>query len=241
MQVEDSIIFQVLSSKILQENHLILCKSGKNLYFGRDKILHRDEERLRLKEVDVSRTHAFVAWEEGAFTFKDLNSSFGSFLNGNKVTKVILRNQDLLQIGSTILKIHRHATCPDCSLSLHPVYNLEPPRTPESEPSKFKPKPKPVSKKRKLIPIPKPKIPKPVHGDKDIPSVPARKEYPFTRSSRLPISISKSKPIHSSNKGHSMLQKLGWNPGDSLGSGPQITEPINPKFTLGKRGIGSKK
>ena len=251
--VDDSIILEIISSKILKKGHLLVCKSTFTLWLGRDKPSKRNEHRLRLKEVDVSRSHGFIEWENGFFTFTDNNSSFGSFYNKQRVTShVRLNHGNILQIGSTVFQVHRHATCPDCSLSLHPIYKTEPPSTPppDGKAQAMKPEKKTTRmqlRSRPFIPKPsiahpilKPSIARPIHKqpsiDKPLPSS-SRGQHRST----IPVSISNSKPIKSTNKGNSMLRKLGWKPGESLGVGNHIVEPILPAFTLGKRGIGSRK
>ena len=55
----------------------------------------------------VSKNHAEIMLNEnGQFTIKDLNSTNGVIINGNKVDIAVLKNADTIQLGDVILKIN---------------------------------------------------------------------------------------------------------------------------------------
>ncbi len=61
---------------------------------GRDPLCE-----IRLDNLSVSRKHARITWEQGHFIAEDLNSSNGTSLNGNPITKQIITPQDRLTLG----------------------------------------------------------------------------------------------------------------------------------------------
>lgn len=61
---------------------------------------------VRLTQRNISREHAILTKIEDSFSFEDLKSSNGSFLNGEKIEeKVSLKNGDTLQIGDYVLQL----------------------------------------------------------------------------------------------------------------------------------------
>ncbi len=67
---------------------------------GRD-----DANDIVIKNEFVSRHHARVIFEDGKFFLEDLNSTNGTFLNGQRVIgKALLDNGYLIKLGRTILR-----------------------------------------------------------------------------------------------------------------------------------------
>ena len=61
---------------------------------------------VRLTQRNISREHAVLIKNDDSFSFEDLKSSNGSFLNGEKIEeKVSLKNGDTLQIGDYVLQL----------------------------------------------------------------------------------------------------------------------------------------
>ncbi|MBT3381074.1 MAG: FHA domain-containing protein [Lentisphaerae bacterium] len=58
---------------------------------------------LRLDLDHVSRHHAKVYFLEDEYYLEDLQSTNGTFVNGVQVTRCVLRNNDLVEIGATKL------------------------------------------------------------------------------------------------------------------------------------------
>jgi pSer/pThr/pTyr-binding forkhead associated (FHA) protein len=75
-----------------------------------DKLsLGRLEDNLvRLTQRNISRQHAVLTKNEDSFSFQDLDSSNGSFLNGQKIEDIVsLNNGDTLQMGDYVLQLYQ--------------------------------------------------------------------------------------------------------------------------------------
>jgi pSer/pThr/pTyr-binding forkhead associated (FHA) protein len=75
-----------------------------------DKLsLGRLEDNLvRLTQRNISRQHAVLIKNEDNFSFQDLDSSNGSFLNGQKIEDIVsLNNGDTLQMGDYVLQLYQ--------------------------------------------------------------------------------------------------------------------------------------
>jgi serine phosphatase RsbU (regulator of sigma subunit) len=53
-----------------------------------------------LRDPFVSRQHAIVVKEDSTYTVIDQNSSHGTFVNGDRIQRAVLKSGDLLQLGS---------------------------------------------------------------------------------------------------------------------------------------------
>ena len=60
---------------------------------------------IELKDPDVGRYHARVLYDRGRFVLEDLESSNGTWLNGEKISEAALKNGDRIKIGETELAI----------------------------------------------------------------------------------------------------------------------------------------
>lgn len=60
---------------------------------------------LVLNDLQASRQHARVDFENGAWSVRDLNSRNGTFVNGQRVTLQALRPGDQITIGETLLSV----------------------------------------------------------------------------------------------------------------------------------------
>ncbi|MCA9026362.1 MAG: FHA domain-containing protein [Planctomycetaceae bacterium] len=78
---------------------------GKRATIGQQTVsLGRGPQNtLRILDTEVSRHHAEIRYKDGAWTLHDLESSNGSFVNGQSVRTCILRTGDQVQIGRTIM------------------------------------------------------------------------------------------------------------------------------------------
>jgi diguanylate cyclase (GGDEF)-like protein len=63
-----------------------------------------DELDVALDEEAVSRRHARIFRESGAWTVEDLNSTNGSYVNDVRITRRALHDGDMLRFGMAILK-----------------------------------------------------------------------------------------------------------------------------------------
>src|SRR5204863_748702 len=72
----------------------------------REIIIGRSSELdMVLVEDMVSRKHAKITTDEKSVTIQDLGSTNGTFVNGEKVRKVELKDGDRILIGTSIIKI----------------------------------------------------------------------------------------------------------------------------------------
>ncbi len=58
---------------------------------------------IRILDTEVSRQHAQILPENGAYVLVDTNSSNGTFVNGKQVRRRVLENGDQIQIGRSLL------------------------------------------------------------------------------------------------------------------------------------------
>jgi len=78
---------------------------GQQVVVGRSSDLD-----MVLVEEMVSRRHALISFRDGVVAIEDLGSTNGTFVNGEKVTKTVLREGDRILIGTNILKVIRLTT-----------------------------------------------------------------------------------------------------------------------------------
>jgi len=65
---------------------------------GRDSLCE-----VHLEDSEASRTHAEIEFVDGEYVLRDLSSSNGTFVNGNRVTDHTLRIGDRVQIGKRLM------------------------------------------------------------------------------------------------------------------------------------------
>ena len=78
---------------------------GKRASIGRQTVsLGRGPQNtIRILDTEVSRNHAEILFENGTWSLHDLDSSNGSFVNGQSIRSQSLKSGDQLQIGRTIM------------------------------------------------------------------------------------------------------------------------------------------
>lgn len=64
----------------------------------------RDTNDLILSDKTVSRTHIKIAYADDSFVLQDLDSTNGSYLNGNRVKEAYLAPGDVIKLGNTQLE-----------------------------------------------------------------------------------------------------------------------------------------
>lgn len=87
----------------------IRLKDGTELTVALDRspfVLGRGGSDLDLKDASVSRKHCEIGAQEGNWTVKDLGSSNGTFLNGEKIAQHDLKDGDALKVGQTEIVFH---------------------------------------------------------------------------------------------------------------------------------------
>ena len=92
-------------------NRLVIFKNGeaedevaleaKSMLIGRDA-----RSDIQLNDLSVSRRHARLTCIYNEYCLEDLDSTNGTILNEQPVTKRILKHGDLLRIGSFTLRYH---------------------------------------------------------------------------------------------------------------------------------------
>jgi signal transduction histidine kinase/pSer/pThr/pTyr-binding forkhead associated (FHA) protein len=68
---------------------------------GRD-----DSNGIRLHDTEVSRRHAELRLEQGAYRVLDLSSANGTYVNDQRVDQSVLNSGDRVQLGQTVLLFH---------------------------------------------------------------------------------------------------------------------------------------
>jgi len=73
---------------------------------GQDVVVGRSSELdMVLVEEMVSRKHAVFRFENGILTVQDLGSTNGTFVNGERIDKAMLREGDRVLVGTSILRV----------------------------------------------------------------------------------------------------------------------------------------
>lgn len=63
------------------------------------------DNNIELKDPEVGRYHARILYDRGRFLLEDLDSSNGTWLNGEKIKEATLKNGDRIKIGETEMAI----------------------------------------------------------------------------------------------------------------------------------------
>jgi hypothetical protein len=59
------------------------------------------DNNIELKDEEVARYHARVVYQDHRFVLQDLNSSTGTWVNGEQITQAYLSNKDKIRFGKT--------------------------------------------------------------------------------------------------------------------------------------------
>lgn len=80
---------------------------GKVIGIGSGKIIcgRKEDSQIRLEGEKVSKKHCEFFCEQDYFRVKDLASSNGTYVNGERVTEMRLRKGDRIQIGEYIMEV----------------------------------------------------------------------------------------------------------------------------------------
>ncbi|MBP2639960.1 MAG: domain containing protein [Firmicutes bacterium] len=70
---------------------------------GRIHIGRRESNELPLTDMNTSRIHAYVVFDENAHVLHDANSLNGTYVNNHRVTFIELKSNDRIRIGNTII------------------------------------------------------------------------------------------------------------------------------------------
>jgi len=84
---------------------LTIVPSGQTFELSTpETTLGRDPEcHVHLDNKSVSRSHARILWEDGQAVIYDLGSTNGTFVNGQPVTRCVLRSGDVIRLGTLLM------------------------------------------------------------------------------------------------------------------------------------------
>ena len=83
-----------------------------SLRLGRDS-----SSTIQLHDTEVSRQHAEIRQVDRDFSIADLDSSNGTFVNGNRIRQQVLGSGDQVQVGSTLMLFTGSSDSPEEDLS----------------------------------------------------------------------------------------------------------------------------
>jgi pSer/pThr/pTyr-binding forkhead associated (FHA) protein len=63
----------------------------------------RESNELPLTDMNTSRLHAYVVFEEGGHTLYDARSLNGTYVNDHRVTRKRLKAGDRIKVGNTVI------------------------------------------------------------------------------------------------------------------------------------------
>ncbi|CEP18701.1 hypothetical protein [Parasitella parasitica] len=264
-QSTQSMRLVVQSSPHFKSGQVILLDEN-GISIGRDRSWN---SRLRLPEMAVSKYHAMVYLDkkEKAFYIVDNGSQHGTFVNEKRLSEpkqsslpYELRHMDLVRIGSTSLQVHQHDMGWPCQFCLASEYidtTLGKKEKAQQQISEMKEdletsRREWIKKQKKLY----------ASADEDSSQnyvdrahirrkttktekfVAERQQYEKdhdTQTSRVSApspTVTINTPVQ--GIGNKMLQKLGWQEGQSLGKRQDgILEPIAPASQSSRVGLGS--
>ena len=95
---------------------LVFDTDGKRrggLVDGRILIGRKTAEGIIIRDPAVSRLHAWIEYQDGAFVIRDAGSRTGTFVNGEAVVRAELDDGDSIQIGPTKLEFRAGGDLPE--------------------------------------------------------------------------------------------------------------------------------
>ncbi|MEE8164950.1 MAG: FHA domain-containing protein [Myxococcota bacterium] len=81
--------------------------AGLEVLIDRERIVigRGREADLALAEATISRAHAAVGFDENGFYVEDLGSTNGTVVNGARISKQRLKNDDEIQMGTLVIRV----------------------------------------------------------------------------------------------------------------------------------------
>lgn len=73
------------------------------LAVGRTNIGRRPGNEFCLTDMNVSRLHAYIVWEDNSHVIYDAKSLNGTYVNEQRVTRKILKTGDKIKLGNTVI------------------------------------------------------------------------------------------------------------------------------------------
>ncbi|XP_061476288.1 angiogenic factor with G patch and FHA domains 1 isoform X2 [Rhineura floridana] len=249
----------VVRSPVLQMGSLYIITAVKPATIGREKDM---EHTLQIPEVGVSKFHAEVYFDHElqSYVLVDQGSQNGTVVNGNQILQPktksephVLEHGDEVKIGETVLSFHIHPgseTCDGCEPGQVRAH-LRLDKKSESSICPVLTKEEKELVRRKALKQIRVKyglqnteyendkvIKNPNYKDRaGKRRVTVGSEGNFHRDD-APASVHVE--ISDSNKGHKMLEKMGWKKGEGLGkSGDGMKDPIKLQLRRKHAGLGS--
>jgi pSer/pThr/pTyr-binding forkhead associated (FHA) protein len=80
----------------------------KTIEYDKNEIMigRNTENDIVIENLAVSKLHAKIVKQDGAYYIEDLNSTNGTYLNKIRITKKDLKNNDIIIIGKHSLEIY---------------------------------------------------------------------------------------------------------------------------------------
>ncbi|KAM9367483.1 angiogenic factor with G patch and FHA domains 1 [Phaethornis superciliosus] len=249
----------VIRSPVLQTGSLYIITAVKPATIGREKDVGHT---LQIPEVGVSKFHAEVYFDHDLqnYVLVDQGSQNGTVVNGNQILQpktkcdpYILEHGDEVKIGETVLSFHIHPgsdTCDGCEPGQVRAH-LRLDRKNESSvcPALSKEEREIVRRKAlKQIRV-KYGLQNTEYEDNKAVKNPKYKDRAGKRRETIgsegtfqrddsPASIHIE--ISNTNKGHKMLEKMGWKKGEGLGKdGGGMKDPIHLQLHKAHAGLGT--
>lgn len=87
---------------VIEGNEKGVCYSllGDLIFIG------REDSQITLNDTNISRKHAELSWKGSQYQIRDLGSSNGIVVNGQKVPEANLKAGDILMVGLTALEVY---------------------------------------------------------------------------------------------------------------------------------------
>ncbi|XP_030327176.1 angiogenic factor with G patch and FHA domains 1 [Strigops habroptila] len=249
----------VIRSPVLQTGSLYIITAVKPATIGREKDVGHT---LEIPEVGVSKFHAEVYFDHDLqnYVLVDQGSQNGTVVNGNQILQpktkcdpYILEHGDEVKIGETVLSFHIHPgsdTCDGCEPGQVRAH-LRLDRKKESSVCPALSKEERELVRRKALKKIREKygLQNTEYEDNKAVKNPKYKDRAGKRRETIgsegtfqrddsPASVHIE--ISNSNKGHKMLEKMGWKKGEGLGKdGGGMKDPIHLQLHKTHAGLGT--
>lgn len=79
--------------------------TGKTVKLGKSRINlgRREGNELALTDMNMSRLHAYISFEEECYVLHDAKSLNGTYVNGQRVSRKVLQGGDRIKLGNTVI------------------------------------------------------------------------------------------------------------------------------------------
>ncbi|KAF2978104.1 hypothetical protein EK904_007235 [Melospiza melodia maxima] len=251
----------VIRSPVLQTGSLYIITAVKPATIGREKDVGHT---LQIPEVGVSKFHAEVYFDHDLqnYVLVDQGSQNGTVVNGNQILQpktkcdpYILEHGDEVKIGETVLSFHIHPgsdTCDGCEPGQVRAHLRLDKKKESSVCSALSKEERELVRRKALKQIRvKYGLQNTEYEDNKAVKNPKYKDRAGKRREtvgsegtfqRDDSSASVHIEISNSNKGHKMLEKMGWKKGEGLGKdGGGMKDPIQLELHQKHAGLGTRR